>query len=143
VLANLDGELTIEGTRGFGDDFMVGRAGRVSLPTSVLADVHALYRSAAEALGPVRMEWVHDGDKPWVVQFHRGASPSAGSVIYPGDTSQARRFSVTDGLEALRRFISETGVAERGLVLVGDVGVTSHFGDVLRKARIPSIIESA
>jgi hypothetical protein len=25
--------------------------------------------------------------------------------------------------------------------LLGDVGVTSHFGDVLRRARIPSRIE--
>jgi hypothetical protein len=138
VLSDAAGALTVEGTKGFGDEFMVGRARLAKLPAAVLGDVEALYGRAADRFGPVRMEWVHDGREAWVVQFHRGASVTVGSVIYPGDFSDAVRFDVNRGLEALRDLIADPEVVEQGIILEGDVGVTSHFGDVLRKARVPS-----
>ncbi len=136
------GAITIEGTRGFGDEFMVGRKKRVALPRSIEARVRRLYASAARRLGPVRFEWVADKQRTWVVQFHRGASPSYGRVIFPGKPATFRRFDVEAGLEPLRSLIEEVEGTGEGIVLVGDVGVTSHFGDVLRRARIPSFIES-
>jgi len=135
------GSLTIEGTRGFGDEFMVGRKKRVVLPRSVQARVQRLYASAAKRLGPVRFEWVADTRRTWVVQFHRGASPSYGRIIFPGKPATFHRFDVEAGLEPLRSLIAQVEGTGEGIVLVGDVGVTSHFGDVLRRARVPSFIE--
>lgn len=143
VLADSKGILTIEGTVGFGDEFMVGRARSIELPRPILDAVRRTYRVAARKLGAVRMEWVHDGERVWIVQFHRGASVSSGAVIYPGDAKSVIRFDVLRGLEALRELIEELQPDSDGVILVGDVGVTSHFGDVLRKARIPSRIERA
>ena len=134
------GQLTIEGTRGFGDEFMVGKKKRLRLPRSVQAGVRQLYARAARQLGPVRFEWVADKQRTWIVQLHRGASPSHGRVIYPGKPTTFRRFDVSQGLEPLRALIAEAAGTDFGIELVGDVGVTSHFGDVLRRARIPSHI---
>ncbi len=133
--------LTIEGTQGFGDEFMVGRKKRTLLPRHVNEMVEQLYSKASAVLGPVRFEWVTDTQRAWIVQFHTGASPSHGRVIFPGNPQTYRRFSVEDGLEALRELIDLAVASGEGIVLVGDVGVTSHFGDVLRRARVPSYIE--
>jgi hypothetical protein len=62
-------------------------------------------------------------------------------VIYPGDPLSEHRFHVGKGLEALRALIEQVEGTGEGIVLVGRVGVTSHLGDVLRRARIPSRIE--
>lgn len=137
------GALTIEGTRGFGDEFMVNRKKKTTLPPGIKARVKRLYTKAANQLGPVRFEWVADDRRTWIVQFHRGASPSHGRVIYPGKPQSFRRFDVEEGLEPLRALIDQVVEQDEGIVLVGDVGVTSHFGDVLRRARVPSYIEAA
>jgi len=51
------------------------------------------------------------------------------------------RFDVTQGLEALREVVEQVASKGNGIKLIGDVGITSHFGDVLRKAKVPSVIE--
>ncbi len=63
-----------------------------------------------------------------------------GRTIYPGEAASYRQFKVTDGIDALRALISEVQATGDGIMLVGDVGVTSHLGDLLRRARIPSLI---
>jgi hypothetical protein len=135
------GAVTIEGVRGFGDEFMVGQAGAEELPEEVRAVVTRLFDSLSAHLGPVRMEWVHDGRAVWLVQLHRGATQTSGSTIYPGAAPRYHAFRVEQGIEALRALISEVQGSGEGIVLVGNVGVTSHFGDLLRRARIPSHIE--
>ena len=135
--------ITIEGTRGFGEEFMTGKEAATELPAEVVKRVRDLYERARAHLGPVRMEWVADREKVWVVQLHRGSTQSSGSVIYPGEASHFHRFKVERGLEALRRLTSEVRGTDQGVILVGDVGVTSHFGDVLRRAEIPSRVETA
>jgi hypothetical protein len=141
IISSTTGDLTIEGTKGFGDTFMVGTGKLAKLPSQVLTAVSGLYNQAFVRLGPVRMEWVYDGSVAWVVQFHRGTTPSSGSIIYPGEASSFKRFDVRSGLESLRSLIDSRSDENEGILLVGDVGVTSHFGDLLRKARIPSRIE--
>lgn len=143
IAAEATGELTVEGTSGFGDQFMVGGKKRTSLPHRVRAQVEELYCKAAEKLGPVRFEWVVDSRQAWIVQFHRGASPSLGRIIYPGSPTSFRRFDVEGGLEELRHLVNEVASTGEGVTLVGDVGVTSHFGDILRRAKVPSYIEPA
>ena len=143
LVADAEGRVTVEGVSGFGDEFMVGRAGVEELPGEVRADVLRLFESLSARLGPVRMEWVHDGRRVWLVQLHRGATPTSGGVIFPGEAARQHVFEVARGIDALRALIEEVRGTGDGIVLRGSVGVTSHFGDLLRRARIPSRIERA
>ena len=63
-------------------------------------------------------------------------------MIYPGTPPSYQRFEVERGLEALRDLITHVQGKDEGIILVADVGVTSYFGDVLRRAKIPSRVES-
>ena len=145
LLVQADGSALVEGRRGYGDRFMVGETRKEKrLPAEVLDPVLALYDRARALLGPVRMEWVLDrGGAAWVVQLHRGATATQGSVIHAGPARRFRRFDVGRGIEELRELIRRVKGTGDGIVLVGDVAVTSHLGDLLRKAQIPSRIESA
>jgi hypothetical protein len=88
------------------------------------------------------MEWVHDKNgETWLVQLHRGQTSSQGSVIHKGEASFYHRFDVTGGIDELRKKIAEVQGRGEGIILVGHVGVTSHLGDLLRKAEIPSRVE--
>jgi hypothetical protein len=92
-------------------------------------------------LGPVKFEWAYDGTRLWVLQLHVGPSPSRGRIVYPGQPTTEHRFDVRDGLEELRSLVERVHGTGEGVVLVGSVGLTSHFGDVLRRAKVPSRIE--
>ena len=137
-----DGSLLIEGVSGFGDQFMVGERKPESLAPSTRDRVRDIYQRIVDAIGPARFEWVDDGQAVWVVQLHSGASVSQGSTIVPGSPASFRRFAVEDGLERLRSLIDEVKQTGDGIALVGVVGITSHFGDVLRRSGIPSRLES-
>jgi hypothetical protein len=117
---------------------MLGTRAPETLPGVVVDSVLAVHEDGSDALGPVRFEWVFDGDRTWVVQLHVGTVAGAGQVIYPGDRPTEHRFLVQLGLEALRELVDRIDPDREAVVLVGGVGVTSHFGDVLRKARVPS-----
>lgn len=142
AITDATGKLVIEGTAGEGDHFMLGRKMPERIPTSVMADVGALYDLAKASLGPVRFEWVHDGSRAWIVQLHKGATDSAASTIVPGDARRWEVFQVSRGLEALRGFLDELP-GDVGVSIEGEIGLTSHFADLLRKARRPARIESA
>ncbi len=131
----------IEGVSGMGEEFMLGQA-KGKLPAEVVAAVTVIHDSLKTQLGPVRFEWVYDGAKVWVVQLHRGMTLSSEGVICPGDPARFHDFAVENGLEKLRELIEKVLTTHEGIILIGDVGVTSHFGDVLRKAKIPSRIQS-
>ena len=132
-----DNTLIVEGRRGEGDLFMLGVGEPEQLPASVLADVRAAHRRLDASLGAVRFEWVHDGDKVWIVQLHLGATESSAKVLVSGEADDWVRFDVTEGLASLRARlrILPTGT---GLELVGNVGLTSHIADVIRKAGRPA-----
>ena len=138
-----DGELLIEGVPGTGDLFMTGHRAPEDLPEEVRSAVRDLHRLALDLLGPVRFEWVYDGEAVWVLQLHRGAAASSGRVVFPGDASRYHVFPVMEGIEALRTLIGRVQGTGEGIVLAGRVGITSHLGDLLRRARIPSRIEDA
>lgn len=134
-----DGRLAVEGKKGEGDLFMLGVNAPEVLPSGVLEDVRAAHRRLQGALGPVRFEWVHDGDKVWIVQLHLGATRSTAKVLVPGDAGKWLRFEARDGLEKLRTALRDLP-ADAGLSLVGNVGLTSHIADVVRKAGRPARI---
>jgi hypothetical protein len=144
AVTGADGNPLIEGTPGRGDDFMVGTKSATKLPVFVTDAVTALWEKATESFGPVRFEWVYDRNNTlWVVQLHCGKSESSGDIIYPGEPKDHwLDFNVSNGLDALRRLINSIEVRQQtryyGVKLVGNVGITSHFGDLLRRAKIPS-----
>jgi hypothetical protein len=140
LIVEQNGEVKIEGVPGSGEDFMLGRA-MGTLSQSVRDSVLRLYRAAADRLGPVRFEWVHDGEKSWIVQLHKGATLSLGNVVYPGEPTVFHRFDVKQGIESLRELIQRIQDLDEGVIIDGEVGVTSHLGDLLRRAKIPSRIE--
>jgi hypothetical protein len=142
LVVSHEGEVTVEGVRGYGDEFMLGRAGREELPPEVRSAVTQLFEQASARLGAVRFEWVYDGQTAWIVQLHRGATASSGNTIYPGDAESFQRFEVAQGIDALRELIAKVQNSREGILLVGNVGVTSHLGDLLRRARIPSRLVS-
>jgi hypothetical protein len=129
----------IEGVSGEGDRFMLGERIGGTLPEAVLQDVKALNRRLRSALGPVRFEWVHDGARVWCVQLHVGASVSDGETLVPGDVLDWTEFDASDGLAVLRELIARVGDGQ-GILVKGDVGLTSHIADLLRKAGIASRI---
>jgi hypothetical protein len=129
--------LIVEGKAGSGDSFMLGVAPPEALPDSILDDITSQYDELSRHLGAVRFEWVHDGSSPWLVQLHRGATGSSGSVIVPGDADHWVPFKVTQGLEALRTLV-ENLPKNSGIELVGEVGLTSHFADLVRKVAVPT-----
>ena len=131
------GGLLVEGVEGYGDDFMLARAAPAPLPARVLNDVRRLGARATAALGPVRFEWAHDGDQAWVLQLHRATVTASATTIYPGTPARWHRFDPAQDLDRLRDLIARVPAGE-GVELTGDVGVTSHAGDLLRRAAIPS-----
>jgi len=132
------GAEVVEGVRGYGDKFMLGEAAPEPLPAEVSRLVRDILRKARSVIGDVRVEWVFDGTDVWVVQLHSGSLRSSGDLIYPGTPTREHEFQVSEGLESLRRLVAHIAGTGEGVILLGSVGVTSHFGDVLRKAQVPS-----
>jgi hypothetical protein len=142
AITDANGQLVIEGTAGEGDHFMLGRKVPEQIPASIITDVQSLYEHAKAALGAVRFEWVHDGSRAWIVQLHKGATDSAASTIVPGDAPHWEVFEVSRGLEALRGFLDQLP-GDVGVSIEGEIGLTSHIADLLRKARRPARIETS
>ena len=137
AIIGADGQLKVEGRRGEGDKLMLGLNKPEPLPGHVVDEVRAVHQRLSSALGPVRLEWVHDGARAWVLQLHLGATASLGSTLVPGDAESWVRFQVERGLAPLRDTLA--ALPERtGIVLVGEVGLTSHVADLVRKAGAPA-----
>jgi hypothetical protein len=137
AIVGADGQITIEGRHGDGDKFMLGLDRPELLPDNIRSDVLIIHKRIAQMLGPVRIEWVHDGHQTWLVQLHLGSTTTVGSTIVPGEPLAWKKFYVKDGLAQLRGMIERlsSGV---GIILVGEIGVTSHFADLVRRAGVPT-----
>lgn len=133
------GETVVEGVFGVGDAFMLGEREREPLPIGIVADVVAASESLRRTFGPVRMEWAHDGAKVWILQLHRGATTSTSRTLVPGERRKWVDFDVAQGLDNLRMRLNDLD-AENGLLLLGDVGMTSHIADLVRKSGVPTRI---
>ncbi|MGW8278812.1 hypothetical protein ACWGK7_04885 [Sphingomonas aurantiaca] len=139
AVMGVDNVLFTEGVAGEGDTFMLGQRHGELLPDQVLRDVAERNAQAEAVFGPVRMEWVHDGTTAWIVQLHRGGTTSAAANIVPGDREHWIEFDITSGLEALRRLLNDVD-DNTGLIIVGQVGMTSHVADLVRKSGVPTRI---
>lgn len=138
AISQVDGEPLVEGVERTGDEFMLGRQAPRPLPADVRAEVTELHDALASEVGTVHLEWAYDGSSVWLLQLRQVAPLADSSVIVPGEPSRFRRFDVVDGLEALRVEVEHARELDEGIEVVGNVGITSHFGDVLRQAGVPS-----
>jgi len=132
----------IEGVKGFGDDFMLGRVGPARLDFGLIERLRELHAILLNYLGPVRVEWAFDGQIIWVIQLQQEAALSSGSTIVPGEVESECDFDVSLGLSGLRELVELIRGKKIGIKLIGDVGMTSHIADVLRRYRIPARIIS-
>lgn len=136
-IVGANGQLIMEGKKGEGESLMIGASTPQRLPRHVESDVRSLFNHAEAVLGPVRFEWVHDGERAWVVQLHRGATETDSEWIMRGPAERWVSFHRRQGLERLRSLIDEIGPGV-GLCISGKIGLTSHMADVIRRAKVPA-----
>lgn len=133
----------IEGVKGNGDGFMVGEDKVEDLPLQVIQlvkEINDNFRVLQDILGDISFEWVYDGTQIWVVQLNQlKNSSSKPNIIVDGNVSRYIEFNTDRGLEELRDLL-KTLNKDCGIKLVGNVGITSHFGDLLRQNQIPSFV---
>jgi hypothetical protein len=138
------GDDFVQGVAGPGDAFMLGEAAPVDLPGAVVDDVRHLAQRAREYLGPIRMEWAHDGQRAWVVQMHIGKHFFVGDqVLSKGEANEWLDFYTDDGLGQLRDLLPKAAERGAGILVHGRIGITSHVGDLLRKAQVPGRLASS
>jgi hypothetical protein len=133
------GRSVIEGARGEGDRFMLGIRTPELLPDEVLEAVTKTYHGIAAALGEPRFEWVHDGERVWIVQLHKGGTHSDTGTLVPGEPTEWAVFKASQGLEKLRTFLDQLP-PDVGVKIQGQIGLTSHIADLLRKTKRPARI---
>ncbi|MGD0420305.1 MAG: hypothetical protein ABSA68_12125 [Xanthobacteraceae bacterium] len=141
AITDRHGKPIIEGARGEGNRFMLGERCPEVLPTEVRADVERTYAEIVAAIGATRFEWVHDGERAWIVQLHAGGTSSGAATLVPGEAARWVVFKASQGLEELRKFLARLP-ADVGVRIEGEVGLTSHFADLLRKTKRPAKIIS-
>lgn len=130
-------DIIIEGVDSFGDDFMLGKASPIDIPSNLKLLINKIYTLLQNELGAVNFEWVYDGSCIWIVQLSKSAIISNSKIIYPGKVDRYIQFPIEKGLESLRELL-KTIDNQTGIELIGNIGITSHFGDILRNAHVPS-----
>lgn len=137
AIVTIDGTLLVEGRSGEGDRLMLGIDHPEDLPSAVANQIDTVYGMLSRSLGAVRFEWVYDGQTVWVVQLHRGATQTSQTVLVPGEATYWLTFEAAEGLEALRTFLHDMP-ADAGVKIEGEIGLTSHLADLVRKAKRPA-----
>jgi hypothetical protein len=140
LLTGRDSKAIIEGVIGFGDEFMLGRVGPSQLDTRLVKRLEELHASLVHYVGSTRAEWVFDGETIWIIQLQQEAAISAGQTIVSGEVESELEFDISRGLSGLRELIELVRGRPVGIKIIGNVGMTSHIADVLRRQRIPSRI---
>ncbi|MDD2466187.1 MAG: hypothetical protein PHI97_19485 [Desulfobulbus sp.] len=140
LITDSEGMPIIEGVKGFGDKFMQGTVAGQNIPTDVISALNEQYEFLSKQMGPVRFEWAFDGTQVWVLQLHTGRSVSSSRVIVPGEPLEWLQFIVGSPLNLLRNLVQNAKKNNSGLKVVGNVGMSSHVADILRKAQVPSVI---
>jgi hypothetical protein len=140
LITGADGRPIIEGVAGFGDKFMLGETGPARLPVHVTQLLNDLHTTAQVKLGSIRLEWVFDGNAIWIVQLQQETALSDGLVIVSGKSIDEVAFDPRQGLDELRRLVERVRSSGCGIRVLGNIGMTSHLADILRRSRIPSRI---
>ena len=143
TVPQLEEQDLVEGVAGYGDRFMLGEAAASQLPAEIVSAVRKVVSQLRDKLGPVRIEWAHDGTKVWVLQLHRQVSGMSPGVLSPGAAYEWLRFDPADGLDVLRELVGNASASGLGILVTREVGITSHVGDILRKAQVPAKFDVA
>lgn len=157
----------IEGVEGTGENFMLGSQDRCELPEIIKMKIERIFYRLKEKIGIIQFEWVCDFNETiWIVQLHKPKHFSKNEIIVvPPEVTNYIDVNTENGignlkdiidymqcmekhgdlfnteiLEALNKDFSNTVDEPIGINLIGNVSVVSHFGDLLRKAQIPSKI---
>ncbi|CPX67795.1 Uncharacterised protein [Mycobacteroides abscessus] len=132
----------VEGVVGVGDSFMLGRDVPVALPKDIVSDVRKVTADLHKQLGPVRIEWAHDGTRVWVLQMHRFHTGVPRRLRLGGPVSGRVEhwltYSTVSGLEPLRELIVRAERETAGIEVIGDFGLTSHIGELLSDCPVPT-----
>lgn len=128
----------VEGVAGYGDAFMLGESETVDLPGRVQSQVQEVISKLTEVLGPVRIEWAADGRDVWVLQLHARPGDLDAGQISPGEADEWVRFDPKGGLDQLHDLVDHALEVGAGIEVTRPIGVTSHVGDILRKAHVPA-----
>jgi hypothetical protein len=140
VITLISGDVEIDGVKGFGDELMLGLVSPEALPSEAAQSVMRLYRRVHQQFGPLRMEWVFDGKRTWIVQLQQDQSfGEHEDEIFPGTPDFYVNFDPQHGVKELRRMIEQMAGENFGVRVLGYVGKTSHIAERLTKARIPSL----
>jgi hypothetical protein len=132
----------VEGVEGNGSEFMLGRTPAQLLPSTTIDAVRRLMECVVQLVGgTVKIEWAYDEQIVWILQVQQIEQPALGAIIVPGEPSHFRHFDVAGGIDQFRNAVTEAKAAGEGVIVVGAVGITSHFGDILRRSGVPSRIE--
>jgi len=136
-----DGTLLASGARGRGDAYMRGKGGVRRLPSDIQALVARTHKRLNRVFGPTEFEWCFDGKTVWVLQLHVGQAAGIGDVLVPGTAKRWIEIAADTSLEGFRRAASALGIDE-GIKVRGQIGLTGHKADLLRRAGRPAQIVS-
>ena len=142
ILTGNDARPIVEGVVGFGDKFMLGYAAPTDLDRDLVRRLEELHETLIHSTGSLRAEWVFDGNTIWTIQLQQVTALSSGRIIVPGMARSEVEFEAAGGLPALRSLIAQIEGTEIGMRIKGDIGMTSHIADLLRRHGIPSRIAS-
>jgi len=140
LLTGRDETPIIEGVIGFGDDFMLGRIGPSQLDSLLVRQIDALHTKLRDFVGSVRAEWAYDGTAIWIIQLQQETAISMGRTIVPGSVESEVEFDVSGGISGLRELVELVRGRSIGIKILGNVGMTSHIADILRRNNVPSRI---
>ncbi|HXX21705.1 MAG TPA: hypothetical protein VEO19_00990 [Terriglobia bacterium] len=132
----------VEGVEGTGSEFMLGQRPTELLPPTTTEAVRNMMESVVGLVGgTVKIEWAYDEQIVWILQMQQVEQPFVGTVIVAGAPAHFRRFEVARGIDQFRKAVAEAKATGEGIIVAGAVGITSHFGDILRRSGVPSRIE--
>jgi hypothetical protein len=142
AIASEGREPTVEGVRGFGTEFMLGQKPAEHLPSEIISAVNGVVLNAVRLLGgTVKLEWAFDEEVVWVLQMQQIEQAPSDAIIVPGEPKHFRSFNIDMGIDRFRQFVEDLKQTGDGVILVGSVGITSHFGDILRRSGVPSRLQ--
>lgn len=140
-------KIVVEGVIGAGDGFMVGE-NTSDIPEYIREKINKKIQemNLVDNFGNCSIEWVCDGDTMWLLQVNQLSTDVDDNVVVPCDhVNDFIVFDIKDKtLNDLRELIANNSedikVKDKGIIIKGNVGISSHYGDLLRKHKIPSKI---
>lgn len=140
----------VEGVRGFGMSYMEGKQNPDTLDKAVVSRIGDVYRqikyNLKYRLSPdVSFEFVLDQrNRGFIVQLQLTSNlfnTVSGEINLKDIDRPLLEFNATSqSLDDLRNLVSTAEKEDKGIRVLGNVGLTSHIADILRNSRVPIFI---